>query len=211
MKTKINFSREAVCSLFLSIFTCLFTGFGLTNRNFTHLVEVLWSHQGVGTAVSQTSISSSPVVLALWGPRMKSCSWHSCSSTELKESEVQRVSHGPQTLRWHGRFMRWRGNSRHEALCGLQNVSAQPFLNSMCNTHSASTWCCHLLPCLLLAPSPFHPKERQVWLSTLTIRINHECKCLMSRFRVCWNAQPKVPKPPYSNHNFSLLTEISSS
>lgn len=54
MKTKINLSREAGCSLFLSVFTCLFRGTGLTNRNFTHLVKVLGSHQGVGTAISQT-------------------------------------------------------------------------------------------------------------------------------------------------------------
>lgn len=72
----------------------LFRGTGLTNRNFTHLVKVLWSHQGVGIAISQTSTSFSPVVLALWDPRMKNCSWHSCSSTELKENL------SPESLPW---------------------------------------------------------------------------------------------------------------
>jgi len=44
MKTKINLYRETRCSLFLSISICLFTGTGLTNRDFTRLAKALWSH-----------------------------------------------------------------------------------------------------------------------------------------------------------------------
>lgn len=185
MKTKINFSREAGCSRFLSIFTCLFRGTGLTNRNFTHLVKVLGPHQGVGPAISQTSISYSPVVLALWDLRMKSCSWHSCSSTELKENL------SPESLPWSLNStachdMAATGGEEGIAgrrLCGLQNTSAQPFLSSMSNVCGASTWCCQSSS--TPAPYPFHPEERQVWLLMLTISMNHEVKCLMLRFRAC--------------------------
>lgn len=182
-QTKINFSREAGCSLFLFIFTCLFRGTELTNRNFTRLlprVQVLWSHQGVGISISQTSISSSLVVLALWDSRMKSCSWHSCSSTELKQNlrPESPMIPKPYCLWWLGHYMRWGGNSRLFVDCRMHNLSW-----AVCLTQALPA---QLLPIFFHScPCPFHPKERQVWLSVLTISINHEVKHRMRRFRAC--------------------------
>lgn len=170
MKTTINFSREAGCSLFLSIFTCLFWRSGLTNRNCTHLVKVLWSHPGVGAAISQTSISSSPVVLALWDPRMKTCSWHSCSSTELKDN-------------WSPESFPWSPNpTAYDDMgitCGGEGIAGtRLFVDAECvctafpEHYVQHMWCQHMvLPIFLHTCSLPLPSQRK---AGLVISANHQ-------------------------------------
>lgn len=155
METKINLYREARCSLFLSISTCLFTETSLINRDFTHLVKALWSHQDVGTDICQPTNSSSPAAIQCWPSKIPE--WRAAASAAQAVAQSSRraksLPWSPKPTACGGLAITWDG----EGVAGTKlSVGWRTYLRGRYPTRAmlAPGTAIFLLP----APCPLQPQ-----------------------------------------------------